>query len=88
MLIFLLIIYILLNCIDYWLTQRAIQLGAKEINPILRWLRLIPGKVIGTIILTTGYILTSNIKIWYGIDFILLGICIWNFVQFKKLGKL
>jgi hypothetical protein len=88
MLILLLITYILLNYIDYWLTQKVLKLGAKEINPIVRWLRLIPSKVIGTIILTTGYILTSNVKIWYGIDFILLGICIWNFVQFKKLGKL
>jgi len=87
LLIPLLLLYILLNCLDYWLTQSSIKIGAKEINPIIKFIGLIPSKIVGTIILTTAYVITLDIKIWYAIDFILLGICIWNFIVYSRLNK-
>jgi len=84
-LVILILIYIVLNVIDYVLTKKVLNRGGIELNLFQRWIGPIPAKIIGTLVIVGGYIYTRQISVWIGIDVVLLCICIWNYFQYLKI---
>lgn len=81
----LILIYVVLNVIDYIFTKKVLNLGGIELNPFQRWIGAVPGKIIGTLVVVGGYIYTRQISIWIGIDVVFLCICMWNYFQYLKI---
>ncbi len=80
----LILVFVLLSILDYILTQKIIAKGGKELNPFLNFVGMLPGKIISAVIVGVAYILIPFIYIFVVADVILLGVCIWNFFQWKK----
>lgn len=79
------IIFILLNVFDVWLTKKALDKGAKELNPIVRKFGLYIPKLIVIPICVLAYFTA-----WWILVFpvgIMIGLTIWNLKQYKKLKK-
>lgn len=88
LLVILILIYVVLNVIDYVLTKKVLGLGGIELNLIQRWTGTVPAKIIGSLMIVGGYIYTCQISIWIGIDVVLFCICVWNYFQYLKItGK-
>lgn len=81
----LIVIYVVLNIIDYLLTKKVLNLGGIELNLFQRWIGMVPAKILGTLIIVGGYIYTHQISVWIGVDVILSCICVWNYFQYLKI---
>jgi len=87
LLVGLIIAYVGLSVLDYLLTQEILDKGGKELNPFLNFVGLLPGKIISAVIVGIAYILIPFIYIFVVADVLLLGVCIWNFFQWKQQWK-
>ncbi len=84
LLIGLILAFVGLSVLDYLLTQEIINKGGNKINPFLNFVGLLPGKIIAAVIVGVAYILIPFIYIFVVADILLLGVCIWNFFQWKQ----
>lgn len=79
-------IFILLNIYDVYLTNKALKLGAKELNPIARKF----GIYIPKLIFVPLCIMLSYFTQWWVLVIptgIMIGLTIWNMNQYKKIKE-
>ncbi len=84
LLITLVLLFLLLSFLDYWLTQKIIDSGGRELNPILNFIGLIPGKIISAVMVGVAYILIPFIYVFVVADILMLIPCVWNFIRWRK----
>lgn len=80
------IIFILLNVVDWYLTQRILKKGGRELNPVIRWIGVTRSKLIFVpIVVILGFLIDWVVLI---IPVLLLAaVCIWNYIQLRKIKK-
>ena len=79
------IILVLLTAFDVWLTKKALDKGAKELNPIVKKYGLYIPKLITIPILTIAYFIA-----WWVLVApvgIMIGLTILNIKQYQKLTR-
>ena len=81
--IYLFILFNILNWLDFYLTKKILDDGGRELNPVIRFLGLLPAKIGATVFVgLTGYFIHYAIII--PVTIILAGVCVWNYYQLKK----
>jgi hypothetical protein len=76
------ILFLVFNWLDYWLTKTVIAKGGTELNPIIKFIGLLPSKIVGSIlVVAAGYF---SIYALIAPTLAMAGVCVWNYVQFKK----
>jgi hypothetical protein len=76
------ILFLIFNWLDYWLTRKIIAKGGKELNPIIKFIGLLPSKIVGSIlVVAAGYF-----SVWAlaAPTLAIAGACVWNTIQFKR----
>jgi hypothetical protein len=79
------IIFVLLNVFDIWLTSKALKMGAKELNPIVKKFGLYLPKLIVPICIVIAYFTA-----WWVLIIpvgLMVGLTIWNIKQYNKMEK-
>lgn len=84
LLLVLMLVFVGLSLLDYYLTQKIIDSGGRELNPILNFIGLIPGKIISAVMVGVAYLLMPFIYIFVVADILILIPCVWNFIQWRK----
>ncbi len=81
--VLLLIAWVILNLVDYLLTQKILSEGGKELNPVVRTLGLLPVKIVSMVV---AGVLGWFLPVYFiaGIDVLLVAVCVWNLIQSKK----
>jgi len=76
------ILFLVFNWADWYLTKRILAKGGTELNPVIKFLGLVPAKIVSSIlVLAAGYF-----SVWALVPTTLAaaGACVWNTVQLKK----
>jgi hypothetical protein len=77
------ILFTILNWLDFYFTRIILRKGGKELNPVIKFLGLLPAKIAGQILIGLfGYF--GNWAVLIPVDMILIGTCIWNYIQLRK----
>jgi hypothetical protein len=78
--------FLIFNWLDYYFTKRLLDLGGTEINPVIKYLGLLPVKIASSVL----WVLLG----WWGhwlflvpLNAVLCGAWIWNYFQVKKAQK-
>jgi len=76
------VLFIILNGVDFWLTRRILKAGGRELNPIIRKLGLWQVKVGGIIVVLLWWLITGIEFPIHLLNLSLLAVCIWNLFQY------
>jgi len=77
------LLFIVLNIVDWYLTKRIIDLGGRELNPILKKFGIGSVKLmICPLFVLAGYFLHWAVLVIPNV--LMLATCVWNFIQLRK----
>ncbi len=77
-------LWVALNFVDYALTKKIISMGGKELNPLIRFVGMIPAKIGFTGLLVGYYFFTGRWELFIPCDIAMGLVCGWNFWQMRK----
>ncbi len=82
--ILLIVLFTILNWLDYYLTKKILDHGGIELNPVVEVFGLLPVKIGSTILFgLAGYFISYQILIPAII--VMAGVCIWNLIQVRRI---
>lgn len=77
------IFFVLFNALDYYITRRVLDHSGRELNPVVRYLGLLPAKLIGIVLF--GFVCYFFPWPAMAVGNILMAVaCVWNYFQLKK----
>ena len=77
------ILFLIVNWLDFYLTKRGLSKGGVELNPVIKFIGLLPTKIATSIlIIGIGFYINKWILVASLPPLIFVGI--WNFIQFRK----
>ncbi len=75
-------VFLLLQALDFYLTKLVLKKGGIELNPIFKYIGMIPVKVISSILIVGGIFYLTVVGIIPIV--IMICVCIWNYKQYRK----
>lgn len=75
------VVFVILNLLDAYLTRQTVKKGGRELNPIIRKLGMWKVKAGGLVVVVIWWLLTGVVFPIYLLNLLLLCACIWNAIQ-------